>query len=268
MSVIHQFNTGVNLFHNDKISYAPHLHDDAELVVLFGGKAVAIVGGKEYTMEDGDAAVIFPNVVHSFAQVSEKVETGKFIFSADELPELKGELFSDAPDNPIVKADVMQKNGLIRLAREVLSEYDFSSVAVRKAYLTLLTGKLLALPSLADRRKVALPSTGAVSQIVDYCKNNFRENITVSAVAKAVFVSEGYVSRVFSDKLKIGFRAYINGLRLNYAVKLLSENNLTVTEVAFESGFSCLRTFNRVFFETFGCSPKKYVTATKTAIKK
>lgn len=267
MEIIHQFNTGVNLYRNDKIAYPPHLHDDIEIVTLFKGKARVTVVGQEYLLSDGDAVAIFPNAVHSFVRISENVETGKIIFSPDEVPELKNELLSGLPIHPIIKSDVMEKMGIISLVDEILREYEASSAPVRRAYLTLLTGKILALPSLSERTGSLQTLTGVSAQIIEYCKRNFRENITISSVAKAVFVSYDYVSRIFSHKLKINFRTYINGLRLNHATKLLSEGNSSVTEIAYECGFSCLRTFNRVFSGAFGCSPKAYVAKKNQAIK-
>ena len=50
---------------------------------------------------------------------------------------------------------------------------------------------------------------------------------------------------------------FINNLRIEHARGLLSRGG-RITDVAYASGFSSIRTFNRVFSEEYGCSPSEY----------
>ncbi len=258
MTVIHQINDGVKLYRNDKIAFPPHLHEEVEIIFIFKGNALANINGEEFILGEGDIAIIFPDAVHGYKQLSDKVEVGKFIFQPDFLPEIKNELYSGAPIRPVIRRNEWENMRLTPLAQEILAYYENSSAAVKKAYLLLLTGKILSSPTLFEKSKAHPRKTDTVTQIIDYCKDNYREDITVKSIAKELFISEGYVSRIFADKLKINFRAYINGLRLNRALKLLNETNLSVSEIAYDCGFSCMRTFNRVFYARFGVSPSKY----------
>ena len=54
------------------------------------------------------------------------------------------------------------------------------------------------------------------------------------------------------------FIKHIGNLRVNYACDLL-ETNSSVTEVAMASGFSSIRTFNRVFLRVMGMTPREYL---------
>ena len=67
-----------------------------------------------------------------------------------------------------------------------------------------------------------------------------------------------YVSKIFSDKLRYGFREYINSLRINKARALLAESSLPISEIMYACGFSNQSSFNRVFQEFCGCTPREY----------
>jgi two-component system response regulator YesN len=63
---------------------------------------------------------------------------------------------------------------------------------------------------------------------------------------------------VFSGKLKIGFREYINFLRISHAKTLLVETDMKVLAIMLECGFRNQSTFNRIFSEVCGVSPRTY----------
>ena len=52
------------------------------------------------------------------------------------------------------------------------------------------------------------------------------------------------------------FTKYLNIIRIEKAVTLLLESQLSVTEVAQNTGFGTIRSFNRVFKELTGYTPK------------
>ena len=53
----------------------------------------------------------------------------------------------------------------------------------------------------------------------------------------------------------------IRSFRLSQSVKILKENRLTISEVAYECGFSSPSYFTRCFKEKFGVSPKEYINS-------
>ena len=56
----------------------------------------------------------------------------------------------------------------------------------------------------------------------------------------------------------MNFCDYINSLRLVDAVNMLGNENASITEIAYASGFSTLRTFNRAFLKYYGVTPSEY----------
>ncbi|MBR5507608.1 MAG: helix-turn-helix transcriptional regulator [Clostridia bacterium] len=82
--------------------------------------------------------------------------------------------------------------------------------------------------------------------------------ISIDQISKDLKISKSCISHTFSEKFRIPFRTYINTLRLREAVKLLENTSKSITEIAAESGFETIRTFNRSFTQSFGISPSQY----------
>ena len=105
------------------------------------------------------------------------VEVGKYIFNSDSIPELKKVLENKCPKSPIIKRTLVENTGIYELSREILQKYKNYSAIVKKAYLLLLSGRLLELCDLDDR----LSDNGVVRAVLDYCRNNYRQDITLQA---------------------------------------------------------------------------------------
>ena len=86
MNYFHQYHTETQIIHNQKICFAPHLHDEVEIITLFRGSASLTADGLSYTLSAGDFVIIFPDVVHGYA-FENNVDVGKFIFSPGTVPE-------------------------------------------------------------------------------------------------------------------------------------------------------------------------------------
>lgn len=55
---------------------------------------------------------------------------------------------------------------------------------------------------------------------------------------------------------------FINHLRMKEAMKLLRQNEMNISEVAYAVGYNDPKYFSRLFSRQFGCSPKEFLSAT------
>lgn len=250
MNFFHEYHKEPKIIHNQKIRFEAHLHREVEIIVLFKGSATLSVGGKEFQMTVGDLLIVFPNTVHSYTS-EENVDVGKFIFSPDTLPELRDVFNTKYPKYPIASGS----DELLSLSKEILLSFDSSSSIVKKAYLLLLTGKLLERCLVEDRDDY---DGDTLNTILEYCRKNYRSRLTQSDVAAALHISESYLSHVFSAKMEINFCRYLNILRTGEACRLLTEGDKSITEIAYDCGFSSLRSFNRAFSDQMGTTPREY----------
>ncbi len=254
MKAFHEYHTEPLILHNRIIDFEPHLHHEVEILVLFEGNACATVNGKEYPLSGGDLVIVFPGTVHSY-RGGKNVDVGKFIFRTDLIPDLKTVFGSMIPKDPLLHSADPRCEDVRRLAADIIRHYRTSSSVVQKAYLSLLVGKILEACDL-EPQKYAGHDT--LDLILRYCQQHFREELSLQSLSTALGISKSHLSHLFSDKIKLDFRNYLNTLRVNYACPLLSGTDLSVTEIAEQSGFSSLRTFNRAFLLQHGVSPTAY----------
>lgn len=254
MKFFHQFHGTPQIIHNDFLTYEAHLHFEVEIIALLSGNATLTIGQNDFRIGAGDFVIVFPNTVHSYSAEG-SVDVGKFIFSPDTVPELNAVFMEKFPKTPIISAQSAKKTGIANLTKDILNSYSGSSSLVKGAYLTLLTGKILELCELEEKEKL---NHNIIDSIFDYCHNNFHNNITQHDVANALHISESHLSHIFSIKMKINFRSYINILRTNKACRLILQTDKSIVDISDECGFSSIRSFNRAFVRNVGMTPTQY----------
>ena len=87
---------------------------------------------------------------------------------------------------------------------------------------------------------------------------HFKEEISLSSVAEALGIHPVTVSKSFSKYAGVGFNYYVQYLRCVYAAELITNTAMSLTEIAYESGFGSVRSFNRAFRGLYGITPEEY----------
>ncbi|GHU63273.1 putative transcriptional regulatory protein YesN [Clostridia bacterium] len=102
------------------------------------------------------------------------------------------------------------------------------------------------------------PTKQAVERAKRYVKEHFCEKLTLSEVAKAVFLSPAYLSSVFSKECGMTLGSYITKLRMEKAKEYLKQG-YSVSQTTQMVGYSDIKHFSKMFKEYYdGVSPSKY----------
>lgn len=89
--------------------------------------------------------------------------------------------------------------------------------------------------------------------------NYMDQNLNISAIADKMNMNASYISRIFKQETGHSLMDYISSIRVEAAIKYMSENKKVNMEKLSEMcGFSNTRTFRRVFTKHTGLSPTKY----------
>lgn len=234
-----------------ELEWAAHLHNEIEIVCMRKGTCDAYIDGAKYELSEGDCLIVFPNRIHDFRNGCDDI-ADVLIVSPAAMTEYSGIFLKKLPVSPYVPNVPEEMRGMFEMAYECSGRF---AESVRWGYCTAIIGRLFETMEFRD----AGSSDGKTLQhILDYCAEHYNEDISVAEVAKALNLSESYVSHIFSDKLLISFRGYINSMRIHEAMKLIDEGELSNTEIAYETGFGTIRTFNRAFSAHTGCTPSEY----------
>ena len=97
-----------------------------------------------------------------------------------------------------------------------------------------------------------------ITAAMTYINNHYREDLCLEDVAKFSGFSRYYFSRSFKKQTGYSFKDYLCQKRLQVAMDMLIRTNRPMRDVAMESGFGSVATFNRVFRENKGCTPTQY----------
>lgn len=94
--------------------------------------------------------------------------------------------------------------------------------------------------------------------VFDYIDQNYTEDLTLEAVSAVAGFSKFHFSRLFKQFTDMSFYDYLNQRRVRAAELLLLDPDVPITEIAMQSGFSSISTFNRVFKSFKKCTPTEF----------
>lgn len=236
-----------------EVNFPAHLHSHIEMLYVFKGAQHIKIENDDYCVNEGELAIIFPDIIHSYFQADKK--------TADELlimctPKLLGSLFPSlekyTPKNPVVSKNSIDEEALFILSHlkpDRNFEVNFGYVCV---LLSNIINKLILNNS--DR----IPMRNLAHNITEYIQNNFTENITRDSLAKTFSVNKYYISKIFKESFKMNLRSYLGLIRCEHAASLIRTTDRPLTDISLDSGFDSIRTFNRVFKDIYGISPRQF----------
>lgn len=95
-------------------------------------------------------------------------------------------------------------------------------------------------------------------RVKQYVRDNSAENISLEQVAQIAGMERKYFSTYFHKKVGICFRYWLMGVRIGNAISLMEHENHSITQIAFDTGFMDLRTFERAFKRCTGLTPREF----------
>ena len=97
-----------------------------------------------------------------------------------------------------------------------------------------------------------------VNDIYQYVREHFQQPIRLEDIAAVVSMTVPAFCRYFKRLTGKTFTAFVNEFRVVHACKLLAEEQLSIADVCFESGFNNFSHFNKVFRNLTQKSPSAY----------
>lgn len=97
-----------------------------------------------------------------------------------------------------------------------------------------------------------------IRQTIQYIEDNYNKDLKLWKLAKRVFISPDYFSRLFKKVAGCTYAEYITKVRIDNAKILLSNPVISIAEVAKKTGYSDPNYFSRVFKKNVGMPPSEY----------
>lgn len=100
--------------------------------------------------------------------------------------------------------------------------------------------------------------------VIDYVNEHFGEKNYIETLSDMITVSPDYFTKMFKDSIGKTPVDYINGIRINKALELLSVSEVSVNEIAELIGFSNPNYFHKIFKQYMNTSPMAYRKSVKS----
>lgn len=97
-----------------------------------------------------------------------------------------------------------------------------------------------------------------LKRVRQFVEEHFDDSITLGQAAKVAAMEKTYFSFFFHEKVGVTFRAWLQYLRISRALEMISEQDHSITEVAFAVGFNELSTFQKAFKRWTSLTPRDF----------
>ena len=254
----------------DNFDFPIHYHPEFELNFIKNAKGVRrVIGDHMEEIDDIELVLVGPNLYHGW-----EMNTCK----SKKIHEITIQFHNDLFDEALLSRRIMQS------IKEMFNRSIHGILFSKKVALELeeRIGKLSKtdgidyfleivsiLHDLANSRNQRLLSTYTVDVdkfedddkmklVYEFVQKNFSEKITLEDVSEVATMSAVSFNRFIKKRTGKTFVNYINDIRIGYAARWLVEKDMSVSEVAFKSGFNNIANFNRSFKAIKNCTPSQY----------
>ena len=246
--------------------YETHDHSAVEILLTLEGMVTYTIEDKIYQVRKGEILIVPPDTLHSLS-MGEGSSRYLFLFESDAIMAMRDlKAMASYFHKPFHLRDGSDAHVRIRelllRAREAYEKREMMwntmcYSCILRVYATLGQRYLSGIkPRTGDNMRNMDPEV--INAVMTYINNHYREELSLEDVARFAGFSRYYFSRSFKRQTGYSFKDYLCQKRLQVAMDLLIRTNRSMRDVAIESGFGSVATFNRVFREKKGCTPTQY----------
>ncbi len=254
---------------NVPTSFPSHWHNSAEFTLILKNGCRYTIGDEAFQPEVGDLLFVWPRELHEIRYAPEDgyillqfssglVESNTDIatairflskchhLSAKEEPELAKQIsdyiyeFNNTYNNEQyfieTKCKIIVYNILLLIGEYVMKEHR----------------------ELIGNTQFSPATWNYIRTACSYISEHSSEDISQADVASVTGLSPFYFSKIFKEYTQMSFPAYLANIRVQNAINLLASEDLSITDCAFMAGFQSTTTFNKLFREAIGCTPREY----------
>ncbi len=240
--------------------YPTHWHNAVEILMPTENVFPVICGDTEFTLRENDILIIPPGELHCL-----KAQQGRRIIMICDNTMLEGNpalseinsllsepLWIESDDD---KAFSSELNAIIiDMMRIFEKSPPFCETLLFRKFIGLLIK--IAEYRISTENKDEIHSD-IMTGIRNYTDSFFMNPITLDNLSDALGYSKYHISRTLSDN-GTSFSNIVNARRIKAAETMLGEVSSSITQIAFNSGFTSITTFNRAFRKAKGCTPTEF----------
>lgn len=244
-----------------------HSHSQWELSYVSRGKGVRIIGDTSEAITEGEMILIPPNIPHVWR--FNRTETGNdgmisnisIFFETQTLERLQ----TVVPEISIVSQKIRSLTGAVRYsgaARDELSRLILSMRFIAADARLPKMFEMLVILAYAEEYEtighsiILSQADLRMEKVRVYCRCNYARAIKLDDVAAHVGMNKSSFCTFMRHHTGKSLTEFVNDIRLSKAKELLSNTDYPIASIAYETGFSNVTYFNRLFRRRYNRTPK------------
>lgn len=251
-------------YHNE--AFRKHTHTSYSIGLVKSGSATFWLQDTTHLIKGGQLVVIPPHVVHACNPDTESVMTyWMFYIDASLLEQAAKDVFSNEAVLPLFSQPVVECPnlyaswktvcGAITTADQPLQKQSCLLQAIADLLQHYITQEQNISAATASNSQVS--DSPAVKRAQEFIQKQLHQKITLDDLAATANLSRYHLLRLFQAETGLPPHAYQNQLRIHKS-RMLLRQNLPISHVAAELGFTDQSHFARVFKQFTGATPIQY----------
>lgn len=246
-----------------------HYHPEVELVYIEEGRGKRHIGNNISYFNEGDLIMIGANLPHYgfssrlsgdnreiVAQINESCFGNGFLNMVETSS--ISDLFEKSKLGISFYGETKAKVGERLKDMFYMTSFEKLVELIKILHLMSLSSEYELLNATGTSLQVKGDDNHRIDVIYDFVRSNFESKITVDEIAEKVNMSTPAFCRFFKKSTAKTFIQFLNEYRVAHACKLISEESMSISEIALDCGFQNLSNFNRAFKKVTAKSPSDY----------
>jgi AraC-like DNA-binding protein len=230
---------------------------ECQILYLVKGEGVFETREQEYKIKQGDLIILFPNTWHRYKPTKETGWKEYYIGFGGRFIEklIENKLLS--PKNPVFNVGLNET--IINIFKQTNSVIESEEIAYQQIASSLV------MQLLAYMRQIMIspkeknnPNELLIKKARFIIRENLNENIPIESIAEELGASYSLFRKEFKIYTGLSPRQYQLQLKVRQCKNLLLNTNLSVKEIAFNTGFESQYYFSKMFKKQTGSSPLEY----------
>ncbi len=255
---------------NSYLMNANHYHPQYEIYYLLSGDRNYFIQNRVYKIQRGDLVLINTNVLHKTISGSSEYHERLLIeFNSSYLdnfvkPEhIKSFLAAFHNNHSLLQLKETERKQIEGCFFKLMKESKSHGIENNRMLALYFLEMLELINRFAEEAKSVdydYPSMlhQRISEVAAYVDQNYHKDISLDTASEKFFISTAHLSRAFKKVTGFTFIEYLTNLRIQKAQKLLSETNLSISDIAKEVGYQNHTHFGRMFKLLTGSSPREF----------
>lgn len=220
---------------------------------VINGKGILRLNGKQYDVRAHQIFLIPPDT-RTFYQ-ADKDEPWEYIWfhiGGPKIPLILKEA-GLTPSSPVY-TPLACSDKIESLARDILDNYTRQYYCVGNLYKIC---DYMIENSTARQVEAYDNSLLYVKNVISYIQLKYSEPVKIESIASALGLNRSYLTRLFKEATGYSLQEYLMTYRMKMAIKMLSEDQHSVGDIALAVGYGDTFTFSKAFKRHFGKSPSE-----------